>query len=62
NEAQNVAHSTLTAIMGRESAYTGQEITWEQALNSEQDLMPAVLAFTECPTPPVPIPGKTKFV
>ena len=62
NEAQNVAHSTLTAIMGRESAYTGQEITWEQALNSQQDLMPAVLAFTECPTPPVPVPGRTKFV
>ncbi|MFZ9691163.1 MAG: Gfo/Idh/MocA family protein [Phycisphaerales bacterium] len=61
NETRNVAYSTLTAIMGRESAYTGQEITWDQALNSSQDLMPAVLAFTECPTPPVPIPGKTKF-
>ena len=62
NETQNVAYSTLTAIMGREAAYTGQEITWDQALNSKQDLMPAVLAFTECPTPPVPIPGKTKFM
>ncbi|MGA1399015.1 MAG: Gfo/Idh/MocA family protein [Phycisphaerales bacterium] len=61
NETRNVAYSTLTAIMGRESANTGQEITWDQALNSSQDLMPAVLAFTECPTPPVPIPGKTKF-
>jgi predicted dehydrogenase len=61
NETRNVAYSTLTAIMGRESAYTGQEITWQQALESKQDLMPAVLAFTECPTPPVPIPGKTKF-
>ena len=61
NETRAVAESTLTAIMGREAAYTGQEITWDQALNSKQDLMPAVLAFTECPTPPVPIPGKTKF-
>ena len=61
NETRAVAESTLTAIMGREAAYTGQEISWDQALNSKQDLMPAVLAFTECPTPPVPIPGKTKF-
>ena len=61
NETRAVAESTLTAIMGREAAYTGQEISWDQALNNKQDLMPAVLAFTECPTPPVPIPGKTKF-
>ena len=61
NETRAVAESTLTAIMGREAAYTGQEISWDQALNSKQDLMPAVLAFAECPTPPVPIPGKTKF-
>ena len=62
NETRAVAESTLTAIMGREAAYTGQEISWDQALNSKQDLMPAVLAFAECPTPPVPIPGKTKFM
>ncbi len=62
NEGRRVAESTLTAIMGREAAYTGQEITWDEAMNSKQDLMPAVMAFTECPTPPVPIPGKTKFM
>ena len=61
NEARQVAESTLTAIMGREAAYTGQEITWEQALHSQQDLMPAVLAFTEIPRPPVAVPGRTKF-
>ena len=31
NEARQVAESTLTAIMGRMSAYTGQEVTWEQS-------------------------------
>ncbi len=32
NEARAVAESTLTAIMGRMSAYTGQKVTWEQAI------------------------------
>jgi hypothetical protein len=33
NEAKQVAENTLTAIAGRESAYSGQEITWEAALS-----------------------------
>ena len=28
------------AIMGRMAAYTGQQITWEMALNSKEDLSP----------------------
>ena len=38
NEAERGAYSTLFAIMGRMAAYTGQEITWEDALNSEEQL------------------------
>jgi predicted dehydrogenase len=30
NEARNVAWSTAAAILGRESAYTGKRITWEE--------------------------------
>ena len=42
NEGRQVAESTLTAIMGRMSAYTGQAVSWEFALNeSELDLTPA---------------------
>ena len=33
NEAQQTAKSTLMAIMGRESAYSGQIIEWDQMLN-----------------------------
>ncbi|MCB9841442.1 MAG: Gfo/Idh/MocA family oxidoreductase [Phycisphaeraceae bacterium] len=63
NEARRVAESTLTAIMGRMSAYTGKEITWEQALNSQQNLVPARLDFqTPIPVPPVAIPGQTPVV
>jgi len=63
NELKNVAESTLTAIMGRMSAYTGKKVTWEQALNSQEDLMPKELTLDMSkPVDPVAIPGKTKFV
>lgn len=62
NEAKRVAESCMTAIMGRMSAYTGQEITWEQALNSKEDLMPKNLEFGPLPVAPVAVPGRTPFV
>lgn len=63
NELKNVAESTLTAIMGRMSAYTGKEVTWEQALNSKEELMPRDLRLDmQLPTPPVAIPGKTPLL
>ena len=43
NECQRIAESTLTAIMGRMSAYTGKEVSWEQALNSKLTLFPEKL-------------------
>ena len=61
NELKRVAESTLTAIMGREASYTGQEITWDAMLNAQQTLGPAPVAFGELPVPPVPMPGKTKL-
>ena len=61
NEGQRIAESTLTAIMGREAAYTGKVITFEDALNSDQDLMPDLMDFTDMPTPPVPVPGRTRM-
>lgn len=62
NEAQAIAESTLTGIMGRESAYTGQSIEWEQALNSTTRLGPEKYEMGELPFPEVPIPGTRKFV
>jgi myo-inositol 2-dehydrogenase / D-chiro-inositol 1-dehydrogenase len=55
--------STLMAIMGRMAAYTGQRITWEQAWNSKEVLMPEPLRFdSEPPKSEVARPGITKFV
>ncbi len=62
NEARQIAESSLTAIMGRMSAYTGQEITWEQALHSEENLMPENLDFGPREVAPVAAPGKTRFI
>ncbi len=62
NEAERIAHSTLTAIMGRMSAYTGKEVSWEQAMTSKLDTMPKELAMGSMPTPEVAIPGKTPLI
>ena len=63
NELKTVAESTLTAIMGRMSAYTGKAVTWEQALNSKLDLTPKSLEFgTPFPTPAVAVPGETPLI
>ncbi len=57
SELKDVAETTLTAIMGRMSAYTGRAVTWEEALGSEESLVPARLAFGPMPVPPVARPG-----
>jgi predicted dehydrogenase len=63
NEAQAVAESTLTCIMGREAAYSGQKITWEMIVNSQQDLMPRNFDYKAAfPVTPLPVPGVYKFV
>jgi predicted dehydrogenase len=63
NEAKRCAESTLTAIMGRMSAYTGKEVTWEQALNSKLDLSPPSYDMNATlPIPPVAMPGTTPLI
>jgi myo-inositol 2-dehydrogenase / D-chiro-inositol 1-dehydrogenase len=63
NDGEHMCNSTLMAIMGRMAAYTGQEITWEQALNSQEKLVPDNLRWDmELPIAPMAVPGKTKYV
>ena len=61
NEAQAVAESTMTGIIGREAAYSGQEITWEAAMESTTRLGPDEYAFGPLPIPPVAMPGAYRF-
>jgi predicted dehydrogenase len=54
--------STLMAIMGRMATYTGKVITWDMAMDSQQDLTPARYEFGPMPVPPVAKPGTTKYL
>ena len=60
NEAQQTAEATLMAIMGRESAYSGQIVEWDQMLNSKKRLGPEKYELGPLPFPEVAIPGQYK--
>jgi predicted dehydrogenase len=66
NNGVYMSYSTLLAIMGRMATYTGQRITWDQALNSQLDLTPKTYDWGPVQLPPealaVAMPGMTKFV
>ncbi|MBD3414698.1 MAG: twin-arginine translocation signal domain-containing protein [Candidatus Aminicenantes bacterium] len=63
NEARRVAESTLTAIMGRISAYTGRALKWEWVMNSSKlDLSPPAYDFIDLPLDPVAVPGETPLI
>ena len=62
NDGTRMAKTSLMAIMGRMAAYTGREISWEQALNSQQQLVPDQMDWnTKLEHPPLAIPGLTDF-
>ncbi len=60
NEGFEVANSTLTAIMGRMSAYTGKKVTWDEALNADLNIVPELDFAKAYPCGPVPHPGAHK--
>ena len=69
SDAENGAKSTLSAIMGRMATYSGKTVTWDEALNSDHQIMPESVDWDT--TPPslpdengfysIPKPGITKF-
>lgn len=64
NDGDFMANSTLLAIWGRMVGYTGQRITYEEALNSPKTLGPDVASYDwdlKIDMPPVAIPGVTKI-
>ena len=62
NHGMTVAESTMTCIMARESAYSGQQITWDQIMNSQLDLFPKAFDYDlPLDVPPLPVPGVYKF-
>ncbi len=54
NEAQNIAESVMVAMMGRVSAYTGREVTWDDMMNSAMKLGPENMEMGTVDIPAVP--------
>jgi len=62
NDGVRMAHTTLMAIMGRMAAYTGREINWEQAMNSQEKLVADEMDWdTRIEATPMARPGMTRF-
>ncbi len=62
NDGERMATTTMLALMGRMAAYTGQQVTWDQAFNSQERLFPAHVDWSGSkPVDPMPRPGITKL-
>ena len=64
NDLKRMAESVMTALMGREAAYTGGNITFEALMAAKQDIAPSALADIKCgamAVPPVALPGRTRI-
>ncbi|TYA74774.1 Gfo/Idh/MocA family protein [Seonamhaeicola marinus] len=72
NDAEYGAKSTMSAILGRMATYSGKEITWKQAMDSNYQIVPDEDSLTWDSIPPticdehgnypIPTPGKTNFI
>ncbi len=64
NNGDRMAKSTLMGIMGRMAAYTGKQVTWEMALNSQETIVPEFPNGwqTQVEFPKMAMPGITPFV
>ncbi|MBF9255485.1 Gfo/Idh/MocA family oxidoreductase [Pontibacter sp. 172403-2] len=69
-DAERGAKSTMTSLLGRYATYSGHQVKWDEALNSNISLMPETFAWDAKPKVlpnadgfyPVAIPGKTKVI
>lgn len=61
NEARSVAESTLTAILGREVAYTGRDLAWEEVFQADMKLGPTDFNLEKMPPFEVAKPGSTRL-
>jgi predicted dehydrogenase len=73
NETHRCAMATMTGILGRMAAESGQEISWDEALRSDRQLAPGLetIASLDHPAPvlpdaqgryPIAMPGVTKVL
>ena len=63
NDGEWMCQSTLVAIMGRMAGETGQEVTYEHMLKSQNSIFPDHLTMDmSLPVAPMAMPGKTKLL
>jgi len=63
NQGMAIAESTMTCIMGRESAYSGEMVTWDRIMASQLDLQPKAFDYKlKLADGEVPQPGKYKLI
>ena len=62
NDGERAANACLMGIMARMAAYTGQTVTWQQALESKESLVPPNLAMGTLEAPKLAVPGRSKLV
>jgi predicted dehydrogenase len=63
HDGARLATSTLLGIMGRMAAYTGQQVTWQQVMNSQESLVPEKLDWKgSLEVQPLARPGVTKLL
>lgn len=61
NNGPYMCSSTMMAILGREVAYCGKELTYEQVASSPMDLSPAAYDWDQQPPVVIPQPGRYEF-
>lgn len=61
NNGLYMVRSTLMAIMGRVAGYTGQRVTWDELLKSDEQLGPKDYAWGDLGVDPVAQPGITRM-
>jgi predicted dehydrogenase len=65
NDGEWMAHTTMMGIISRMVAYSGQTISWEEAMNSEKSIGPSVDQYAwdlEWPNGEIAIPGTTQVL
>ncbi|MBP5505765.1 MAG: Gfo/Idh/MocA family oxidoreductase [Bacteroidales bacterium] len=66
DQATETAMSTLAGVMGREAAYTGKTILWDEIMASDMDYLPADMdalslgRLDAVQKPVIPVPGEAR--
>jgi myo-inositol 2-dehydrogenase / D-chiro-inositol 1-dehydrogenase len=61
NDGDWMTQSVAMALLGREAGYSGRTITWEEIMNSQNEIVPADPKFGPRPPIVIPQPGVYKF-